>query len=278
MKTFNNSNSTKAILTIVMAVSFTAFVNAQFQTPSPDSPVTQTPTENVRTGNSIEYSIVAGHTAGEQYRWEVTGGTITAGGTVTAGGSGESIIEFTTDAHTITVDWDDSPTGIASVAGTIRVQKISGDNCPSQIQNLGINIWNLPTANIADGDVEICSGEPTAGSITVDLTGAPDDGGADGFSVSYEFVAPDIEDGSGTALDGETGTVTTNAGSVTIPLPANLINTVATADRTFTVNLTAMNDDFDDQNGTFTDGSYVITVHPSLETGDIISGSSLNRR
>lgn len=277
MKHINTSNSLKAILTIVLGITFTAFVNGQFQTPSPDAPVTQIPTENVRTGNSVEYDISAGHIGGEEYRWEVVGGTITAGGTVTTGGSGESIIEFTADAHTITVDWDQSPAAIASLSAQISVQKLSADGCYSQIQSLPINVWNLPTANITDADVEICSGEATAGSITISLTGAPDDGGLAGFTVNYEYVAPDVSDGTG-SVDGQTGTVSTNDATVTIPLPANLINTISTADRTFTVNLTSMTDDFDDQNGTFTDASYVITVHPSLETGDIISGSSLDRR
>jgi len=275
MKTFNNSNSVKAILIIVVAFTFSVFTSAQFQTPSPDAPVTQVPDQDVRAASSVEYTVVAEDNGGEQYRWEVTGGTITAGGTVTTEGA-KSVVDFTADAHTITVDWTLSPSGITPETGTVSVQKISGDNCPSQVQNLSVNVWSLPTANISDANVEICSGDATAGSITVNLTGAPDDGTADGFSVSYEYDAPDIEDGTG-PVDGQTGTVTTNTGSLTIPLPTNLINTVSTADRTFTVNLTAMTDDFDDQNGALTDDTYVITVHPSLETGDIV-GASLNRR
>lgn len=278
MKTFKKSVTMKAIFSLLIAMTFTVFVNGQFETPSPDAPVTQTPTEDVRTGGSIEYNISAGHAAGEQYRWEVVGGTITAGGTVTTGGGGESIIEWTADAHTITIDWDQAPAAVASVSASISVQKLSSDGCYSQIQTLPINVWNLPTANIADADVEICSGDATAGTITVNLTGAPDNSGGNGFSVNYEYVAPDIEDGTG-SVDGQTGTVTSNDATVTIPLPANLISTVVDGDRTFTVNLTAMTDDFDDQDGTWTDGTYVITVHPSLETGDILSGTpSLSRR
>ncbi|MEX0986458.1 MAG: hypothetical protein WD052_03190 [Bacteroidales bacterium] len=278
MKTIKNSISMKLIFTLIFAISFTAFVNGQFQTPSPDAPVTQVPTEDVRTTSSVEYSIVGTHTAGEEYRWEVTGGTITAGGTVTTVGAA-SVIEFEADAHTITVDWDQVPASeIASLAAEIKVQKISAGNCPSQIQTLPINIWNLPTANITDVDIEFCSGDATPGSITVDLEGAPAAAG-DGFSVSYAYVAPDIEDGTG-SVDGQTGTVTSNTSTVTIPLPASLINTVTTADRTFTVNMTLMQDDFSDQNGTWTaaGGSYVITVHPVVETGDIQSTISLSRR
>lgn len=278
MKTKNYSSSMKAVLTIVAAFVFTVFVNAQpFQTPDPDEPILQTPTEEVRTTNSIVYNLAGTHNAGEEYRWEVTGGTITAGGTVTDV-AGVSIIDFTADAHTITILWDDVPaSAIASFSGQIEVQKISVNSCPSQVNTLPIEIWNLPTANITDADTDFCSGGATAGTITVELKGAPD-GTADGFRVEYEYVAVDIEDGFGVAQDGITDFVLTNTSSVTIPLPANLINTVATADRTFTVNLTLMLDDFDDQDGTWTDGSYVITVHPTLETGDIQSATSLGRR
>jgi len=277
MKTIKNAIMMRVVM-LSMLIGLSAFVYGQFQTPNPDSPITQTPTEDVRTSSSIEYSISGTHTAGEQYRWEVTGGTITAGGTVTTAGA-VSVIDFTTDAHTITVDWDQVPaSAIASLSAQIQVQKISTDGCPSQVQTLPINVWNLPTGNISDADVEICSGDATAGTITVELEGAPSLS-ADGFSVSYAYVAPDIEDGSG-SVDGQTGTVTTNTSSVTIPLPANLINTVSTADRTFTVNLTLVQDDFNDVNGTWTAAgeSYVITVHPVLETGDIQSTYSLTRR
>ena len=79
MKTKMYSISMKAVLTIVAAFIFTAFVNGQFQTPNPDSPVTQAPSEEVRTGTSVDYDLDNGnHVAGEQYRWVVTGGTITA--------------------------------------------------------------------------------------------------------------------------------------------------------------------------------------------------------
>jgi hypothetical protein len=276
MKTIKNSISMKAILSAVFIVLFATLANGQFLTPDPSNPVTQTPTEEVRTGSSIEYSLSGTHVAGEEYRWEVTGGTITsaAGGTISGGGT---IVEFAEDVHTITVDWDQAPTAIASISGQIQVQKVSGANCPSQVQTLPINVWNLPTANITDADIAFCSGDNTPGSITVELEGAPAASG-EGFTVSYAYAAADIEDGSG-SVDGQTGTVTTNTSSVTIPLPATLINTVS-AERTFTVNLTLMQDDFDDQDGTWTaaGGSYVITVYPVPVTGDIQSDFSLTRR
>lgn len=286
MKTVKNSKSMRAILVAIFAVSFTAAVNGQsFLTPNPDSPVIQSPSEDVRTGSSVDYSLDNGsHLAGEQYRWVVTGGEITAvNGTGVISGADNNIVEFADNAHTITVDWDEAPgTATGSVAGQIQVQKVSTDNCPSQVQTLDVAVWNLPTANITDADVTgFCSGDATAGTITVDLTGAPDDGTADGFSVSYEYVVGSgdgsITDGAAAEVNGQTGTETTNAGSLTIPLPASLVNLTG-VDQTFTVNLTAMTDDFDDQNGTWTDGSYVITVHPVPVTGDIQSTVSLNRR
>jgi hypothetical protein len=143
-----------------------------------------------------------------------------------------------------------------------------------------LNIWNNPTAEITDVDVAICSGEATAGSITVELEGAPDDATGNGFRVEYEYVSTDITDGLGANPNGTTGFEVTNGSSLTIPLPANLVSSNTTADVTFTVNLTLMQDDFSDVDGTWTaaGGSYVITVHPVLETGDIQSSFSLSRR
>lgn len=228
--------------------------------------------EDVRTSSSIEYSIVEGHISGEQYRWEVTGGTITSGGIVTAGANGESVIEFTQDAHTITVNWDQAPAGITSLEASINAQKISLNGCYSQVTTLPINIWNLPTANIIDGDIEICSGDEIPASIEVELNGAPSNSGSDGFVVNYEYVAPRIEDATG-SVDGISGTVTSNTDAVAIPLPSVLYNTEDDEDRTFTVNLIVMTDDFDDRNGDLIDGIFNIIVHPMRNTGEIMSRS-----
>ncbi len=276
MKTIKNSISMKAILTTIFAIAFTGFVNAQFQTPSPDAPVLQTPTEEVRTGSSVTYDLTANHTAGEQYRWEITGGTITSapGGTITGGGT---IVEFAADVTTITIDWDQAPTAIASISAQIQVQKISGDACPSQVQTLPINVWNLATAAITTGSEEICSGDgPSVATVPVALTGAPD-GTTDGFVVDYSFTIP----AGLSALDGTanpvatTGTVTTDGSSVDITLPVTLINNTS-GDLDLVVNLDRMNDDFTGD-GTVS-GTYTITVHPVPVTGDIASSSSLTRR
>ena len=272
------SISMKAVLTIVAALVFTAFVNGQFQTPNPDSPNTQVPSEEVRTGTTgVEYSLVANHVAGEQYRWVVTGGTITdaLGAAISGGGT---IVEFAGNAHTITVDWDQAPgSAITSLAASIQVQKISTGSCPSQIQTLDIDVWNLATAAITTASEDLCSdAAPSVANVAVALTGAPD-GSVDGFSVSYAFAIP----AGLSALDGAsnpvtaTGTLTTDGASVNIPMPATLINTT-NGDLDFVVSLTAMNDDFTGA-GAFS-GTYTVTVHPVPETGDIVSDSSLTRR
>jgi len=278
MKTIKNSMMMKAVLTVVFAISFTAIVNGQFQVPNPDSPITQTPTEEVRTGSSVTYDLTATHTAGDQYRWEVTGGTITSAPGGTISGAGNNIVEFATDVNTITVDWDQAPaTAIGSVSAQIQVQKINGGSCPSQITTLPINVWNLASATITDGSEELCSGGgPSVATIPVALTGAPD-GTTDGFAVDYSFTIPaglSALDGSATPI-AASGTVTTDGNSVDITLPATLINTT-NGDLDFVVNLDRMNDDFTGDGSV--SGSYTITVHPVPETGDIASSSSLTRR
>jgi hypothetical protein len=278
MKTKMYSISIKAVLTVVAVFFFTAFVNGQFQTPDPNSPVIQAPSEEVRTGTTVVYDLDNGsHNAGEQYRWVVTGGTITA--VNGAGGiTGGNTVEFAIDAHTITVDWDQAPaSAIVSLATTIEVQKLSNDACPSQLQTLNVNVWNLATAAITTATEDVCSGgSPSVATIPVALTGAPD-GAVDGFLVDYAFTIPvglTALDGASVAVSA-TGTETTDGASVDITLPVTLINSTA-GDLDFVVSITAMNDDFTGA-GTFS-GTYTITVHPVPVTGDIESTISLTRR
>jgi len=276
MKTIKNSISMKAVLISIFAIAFTGALQGQFQTPDPDLPVLQTPTEEVRTGSTVTYDLTADHVADEQYRWEVTGGTITEiDGTATGG---VTVVDFTANAHTITIDWDQAPgSAITSVSAQIQVQKLSTNGCPSQVQTLPINVWNLATASIADGSEDFCSGgSPSAATLPVSLTGAPD-GSADGFAVDYVFTIPvglSALDAGGNAVSA-TGILTTDGSSVDLPLPATLINTTG-GDLDFVVTLDRMNDDFTG-NGTV-DGTYTITVHPVPVTGDIVSTSSLTRR
>ncbi len=279
MKTIKNSISMKAVLISIFAIAYAGALQGQsFLTPDPDSPVTQTPKEHVREGSVVTYDLTAGHVGGEQYRWEVTGGTITAapGGTITGGGT---VVDFAADVNTITIDWDQAPAGpIDSLDAQIQVQKLSGNGCPSQIQTLPIGVWNDASASIANGSEDFCSGgSPSVATLPVSLTGAPDGGTGDGFAVDYSFTIPaglSALDGGGTAV-ATSGTLTTNTSSVDLPLPATLINTTG-GDLDFVVTLDRMNDDFTGDGGV--SGTYTITVHPVPETGDIVSTSSLTRR
>ena len=276
MKTIKNSISMKAILSAVFAVSFAAFVNGQaFQIPDPNVPNTQA-LEEVRLDSTVEYSLAGTHNSGEEYRWEVTGGTITSTAAGTISGVG-TIVDFAADAHTITVLWDQAPSDIAAVSGQIQVQKVSGSNCPSQVQVLDVNVWNPATATITTGVESLCSGaSPAAATIPVALTGAPD-GTAEGFAVDYSFTIPaglSALDGGGVAV-ATSGTVTTDGSSVNITLPATLVNSTS-GDLDFVVTLDRMNDDFTGD-GTVS-GTYTITVNPVPETGEIQSDFSLTRR
>lgn len=280
MKTRKFNVSMKAVLAAVMCLSFSFALNAQFQTPDPDNPVTQSPLEEVRTGTTVTYDVDDNHTGGELYRWEISGGTITSapGGTISGGGT---VVEFAADVHTIVVDWSQAPaTATGSVSAQVQVQKQNTDGCYSQIQTLPITIWNEATAAITTASEAICSGgSPTIANVPVALTGAPD-GTVDGFAVEYLFTIPaDL-----TALDGlgnpvaTSGTVTTDGSSVNIPLPAALINDTG-GDLNFVVSLTRMNDDFAGDGDISGSGTYTITVHPVPTTGDIQSNPApLTRR
>jgi hypothetical protein len=277
-KVMNNmkySVSIKAMMAVVFAFVFSAFLNAQFEVPSPSTPGSQT-SEDVRATSSVDYDITV--LAGEQVRWAVIGGTITAGGAVTTDGD-SSLIEWA-GTSTITVNWDEdlSLLPIGSGVGQIIVQKRSSSACPSQLQILDITQWNNPTADLVDPVASICSGEAVGGNITINLTGAPD-ASADGFTVTYNLAAAGLTDLSGTALADATGSIVlSNTGTATIALPDGLINpTNAPID--YVVTLTAMTDDFTTPNGVLTsDGTYTITVNPVPTTGDINSSSSLTRR
>ena len=262
--------------TMIVAFLFSAFLNAQFETPNPSTPGAQT-AEEVRTGSTITYDLTANHTAGEQYRWAVRGGTITAGGTVTTSGD-SSIVEWTVDANIITVNWDTdlSAAPVGSAPGEIIVQKRSGSSCPSQLQVLDITEWNNPTATLADPTLTICSGEAVGGNITIDLTGTPGDNV--GLVVTYNVTATGLTDLGGNSLNATGSTVVSNTDQVTIALPDGLVNPTGAA-IDYVVTLTAMIDDFTTPDGSILgDGTYTITVDPVPVTGDINSSTSLLRR
>ena len=116
-------------------------------------------------------------------------------------------------------------------------------------------------------------------TVPVDLTGAPDPGVNNGFDVdwAYAVTAGTLEDLGGAAVDGVTGTAVSNTALAQIPLPNGLVNT-GLVDATFEVTLTAMLDDFDEGGSVAASATYVITVHPTPDTGEINSSSSLTRR
>ena len=282
MKTKKYSISMKAFTAVVFAFAFSAFLNAQFVSPSPSSNANLV-AEEVRTSSTISYDLSANHTAGDTYRWVVRGGTIDdQGGTLTVTADGDSsIVEWTVDLESIDVLWDTdlSATPIGSAPGEIIVQKTVGGTCASELQTLDITMWNLATAALdATGLVtELCSGEILGGNIAVDLTGAPN-AVADGFSVTWAISATGgLTDLGGTPLDATGGTVLDNDAQALIALPDGLINPTA-SDQTFTLTLTAMNDDFQGAGSVAASVDYIITVHPTPETGEINSSSSLTRR
>jgi len=275
MKTKKYSILRKAVLAAMLSFAFGSFLNAQFFNPTVANTQGGEEVRSIATGNTITYDLSADHVAAEEYRWVVRGGDITSVAYSTSGDS--LIVDWTSDLTDITVDWnqDLSGTPIGSAIGEIIVQKRNTGGCYGQIQVLPITMWNPATASVVDADIEICSGDAVGGSITINLTGAPDPV-ADGFEVTYDIVATDLTDLGGSPVDASGSTVLSNSNTVTIPLPDGLVN-ATTADRTFTLTLTAMHDDFTG-NGSLIDSEYVITVHPTPVTGPIISGSSLTRR
>lgn len=273
MKTRKYSFVKKALMALAIFFALSTFVNAQFMN-SGTNPL-QTG-EEVRTSSatptSVDYDLSANHVGGEQYRWVVRGGSITAGGTVSPPSGDSLIIEWTSNADVITVEWDQDLSGspIGSAPGEIIVQKRTAGGCASTIQVLPITMWNPATASIVDADYGICSGSAVGGNVTINLTGAPD-GSSDGFEVTYDITATDITDIGGNPLTVSGSTESSDGATVSIALPDGLVNTTGTgADAYFTITLTSMHDDFAG-NGTLIDDTFTITVYPTPETGDINS-------
>ena len=230
--------------------------------------VTQTAIEE-RKGNLSTYTVPGPAT--DEYSWQVVGGNVTvpaAGVTGSGTVADPYVVPFAVGRQSITVQWPADNNNITSVSGNVSTQRKVAHTtvtCPSAIQSMDVDFWSAATIKINDADYEICSGDATLGPITVQFTGAPN------FDYTYEV----------TGLDGTTGapvTVTGAAGATqTIAIPANLVNTNTTLDQTYIVTITSMNDAFTG-NGTITDASFTITVHPTVQTGNITSNKSLTRR
>lgn len=243
-----------------------------------------------RKGGTSTYSVTPGAVT-DEYTWTIEApvapASVVPAPTSGTGTTGDPfIIDWTADLTSIQVNWaaDASP-DIASTAGIVTVQKrtTTGAVCPSPVQTLDISFWSIPSAVIdpAETDLDVCSTDPITGSITIDLTGAPDAGesGTGGFEVVYDVAVSDV----GLTVTGGNGpigagqSVTSDGATVTIPLPDALVNTTASA-QTYTITLVSVEDDFDDGPYAVAGEVYTITVNPTPTTGIIQSTGTLNRR
>jgi hypothetical protein len=228
--------------------------------------IVQTPIQEVRKGSIVQYSVSAGHLAGEQYSWEIVGGTPTPAPNSGAGTQADPyVINFTPNLHTISVRWGTDDQTIIGLPGLIRVQKKTNTGCISVVQSISISKWSASTVSIHDADYTLCSGDPTTGHITVWFTGAPN------FDFKYT-----IKD-----LDGTTGAEQVVTGVTTasrdILLPSNLVNPSSASDQTYVISITQVNDSFTGM-GSITHGTFTITVHPAINTGTIQASPVLQRR
>lgn len=248
---------------------FPAMALAQFQPGDTDT----SDVVEVRKGDTITYDVSA--VANEAFRWAVTGGTIiTPAGATVSGDS--SVVEFVPglNINVIEVVWDTDDSTITSLPGSVTVQKLAAGSCPSTIQLLPVTLWSNPTASLDTTSVsyELCSGDPLAGSLVVDFTGAPN------FALSYTITATGLTDGGGAALDAVHANIAVTNATYTIPLPAVIVNTSNTVTNYFTVTLTAMNDDFDGDGSLIKVTTFDITVYPTVNTGEIGTSHTLMRR
>ncbi|HYW96960.1 MAG TPA: hypothetical protein VE870_15295 [Bacteroidales bacterium] len=265
MKTNIYSKITKTAVVMFFLVASAPAIFAQF---APTSSVTQTPIEE-RKGSESTYTVPG--PIGDEYSWEVVGGVVTnpASGVTGSGTSADPyVVPFAAGQTAITVQWPDDDSTIVSTTGNVSVQRKvahSTVQCPSQIQSLEVSFWSNPTIAIQDADYEMCSSDPTSGDITVAFTGAPN------FDFKYTITDTDGNVGAEQTITGVT------TATSTIGIPANLANSSSTVDQTYIVTITEMNDAFTGT-GTIIDGTFTITVHPTIETGDITSNNSLTRR
>jgi hypothetical protein len=265
MKT-KSLNTIAKVLTLVLFATF--YSGAAFGQFIDTDTISQDPVVEERKGNTSTYTVAGPAT--DEYSWQVYGGEIVvpAAGVTGLGTEADPyVVPFTVGLQEIQVEWPADDNTITSVTGNVSTQRRvphSTVKCPSSIQSLDVILWSNPTATILDADYEICSGDATSGDITVEFTGAPE------FTVKYT-----ITDLDGT-LQSEQTISAVNGSTTTIPIPANLLNTSSTDDQTYVVTLTEMNDDFQGP-GSIIDGSFTLTVHPTVETGPISSDNALTR-
>lgn len=229
----------------------------------------------VRKGSVVEYSLENSASPGDAFRWEVTGGTIsTPGATGTGTPASPSVLEFETDRHSIEVQWQADDSTAAFFDGELLVQKLPAGGCASPVTRQAVRQWSIPTASIDDSltDFFTCSGDFIGGYLVVHFTGAA------GFTLNYSIKSNGLKDETGNAINTEHRTVTTMQDTTHIPLPGRLVNPSEAASKYFTIELTAMHDDFlGDGNIVAGREAFTITVYPSVKTGTIHS-TKLNRR
>jgi hypothetical protein len=243
-----------------------------------------------RKGVNSTYSVAAG-LATDEYSWTIAATVAPAGvNPMPTSGSGTIadpyVISWTADLTSIDVTWAaDATPDISSSAGTVSVQVRNGvgAQCPSPVQTMNITFWSEPSAAIDPlaVDQDICSSDPIGGSITIDLTGAPDAGqsGNDGFEVIYDVAVSDplltVSGPNGGVGNGKS--VTSDGATVTIPLPDALDNASVTP-QTYTITLQSVQDDFNETPVAIVGEVYTITVNPVPSTGIITSTATLARR
>ena len=237
-----------------------------------------------RKGATSTYSVAAGAPT-DEFTWTIEAAVapvvVPAPNSGTGAAGDPFIINYTANLTSIQVTWDGGTADIASTAGVVTVQKRIGA-CESILQTMDIDFWSNPTAVIdpAEVDQNVCSTDPIGGSITIDLTGAPDAGqsGTDGFDVAYNVAVSDPAL-TVTGPNGPVGAglVTSDGATVTIPLPDALVNTDAAA-QTYTITLSTVQDDFNDPAVAIVGEVYTITVNPIPTTGIISSTGTLTRR
>jgi hypothetical protein len=242
-----------------------------------------------RKGGGSTYSVTPS-AGSDQYRWTISADVtpVSVSSATLPGGDGTTanpwIIDWTDNLTSIDVVWGaDASPDIASTPGVVTIQKRTtvGATCPSLVQTLDIAFWSQPSAIIdvaTSPNQTVCSTDAIGGSVTIDLTGAPD-GVANGFDLVYDVAVSDaLLTVSGiVGLPGIDEVVNSNGPTITIPLPDALVNTDVIP-QTYTITLKTIQDDFDDIPVAVVLQVFTITVNPTPVTGPIGSTGTLNRR
>lgn len=227
-------------------------------------------TSEVRKGSTVTYSVSASHVAGQEYRWEIVGGTPTPATTIGTGTATDPyIINYTADLHTISVAWPVDDNNIIGDLGNVRTQKRVAGGCISVLQDMEVTRWSAATAAISGATTTtICNG--IGFDIPVAFTGAPN------FTLEYTIES---------TLTGVPSTITPlpitgiTGGTTNISIPASDLVNTTNADQTYKITLTRMNDAFEGDGTIAAANTFTITVSAPAATGPItVSPLSLTRR